>query len=250
MAFHYVTPDQPVDPADFVVIAVKYDGLEQALQAVKRHVGPDTILMSLLNGIASEDDIAQVYGDRHLLHAVCVGIDAVRQGTSVQYSGIGEICFGNATAHDLTDDVAAVKALFDRAGIPCAVHEDIQRTMWWKFMINVGVNQASAILRAPYGKFQTDSHAHSVMQSLMREVLALSAAVGVDLGEDALTQFDIVLKQLSPAGKTSMLQDVEAGRRTEIEQLAGMVRRLGQEHGIATPVNDFVYHAIRAMENG
>jgi len=121
--------------------------------------------------------------------------------------------------------------------------------MWWKFMINVGVNQASAVLRAPYGVFQTSADARALMHLWMQEVLALAEKKGVNLTAEDMDQWDRILTDLSPKGKTSMLQDVEAARKTEVEVFAGKVVAMGEYHHVPTPVNRTLLHAIKAIES-
>ncbi|MFB5190940.1 ketopantoate reductase family protein [Alicyclobacillus fastidiosus] len=246
--FTYVSPRADTEAADLVIIAVKYDGLAQALVDIRRHVGPDTIILSLLNGISSEEMIAQIYGEKNLLYAMCVAIDAVRNDSAVAFSSIGRICFGELKNETYSRNVQLVKELFDRAEIPYEIPVDMQRTMWWKFMINVGVNQTSAVLRAPYGVFQTVDEAHELMARAMQEVILISERAGIHLTQADLQAFDAILADLAPDGKTSMLQDIEAGRKTEVEYLAGKVRELGKQYGVATPVNDMLYPLIRAIE--
>jgi 2-dehydropantoate 2-reductase len=126
----------------------------------------------------------------------------------------------------------------------------MRRTLWWKFMINVGMNQASAVMRAPYGVFQTSQDARALMRALMQEVIALAQAADVNLSEADIEDWCAILQTLSPKGKTSMLQDIEAGRQTEVDVFAGKVVALGRERGIATPVNAAMLHAIRVLECG
>lgn len=246
--FSYVLPEDDVSPVDFVLIAVKYEGLQQALADIQRHVGPETIIMSLLNGISSEEMIASVYGKEKVLHAMCVGIDAVRVDRDVRFSSIGRICFGDV--HNGVNSVAvqAVKSLFREAKIPYEVPLDIKRAMWWKFMVNVGINQTSAVLHAPYRVFQEVPEAHELMVMAMREVIVVSQRVGVNLTDDDVATFDAVLGGLSSTGKTSMLQDVEAGRKTEVEYFAGKVAELGHMYGVDTPVNDALLRMIHTLE--
>ena len=115
-------------------------------------------------------------------------------------------------------------------------------------MVNVGVNQASAVMRAPYGLFQTNPDAQALMVSLMHEVIVLSEYAGVGLGETAVSDWLTVLNTLSPEGKTSMLQDVEAGRKTEVDIFAGKVVALGEKYGVPTPINRTMLQIIRVLE--
>ncbi len=121
----------------------------------------------------------------------------------------------------------------------------MRHEMWWKFMVNVGINQASAVLRAPYGAFRADGDARSLMLALMDEVVAVSAAEGVPLGPGDIARWDAVLAGQPAEGRTSMHQDVEAGRRTEVDIFAGRVVELGARHGIATPYNEAMLWVLR-----
>jgi 2-dehydropantoate 2-reductase len=124
----------------------------------------------------------------------------------------------------------------------------MEHVMWRKFMINVGINQASAVLGAPYGIFQSDAGAKAIMESLMREAIAVANAEGVALNEADLQGWYDFLNTLSPNGKTSMLQDIEAGRKTEVELFGVKVVELGRKHGIPTPVNQTLSNIIQIRE--
>jgi len=116
-------------------------------------------------------------------------------------------------------------------------------------MINVGVNQASAVMRAPYGVFHNNPQAQALMEALMREVVTLAQEVGVNLSEQDIAEWYPVLRRLSPEGKTSMLQDVEAGRKTEVDVFGGKVVALGKAHRVPVPVNETVVQIIRVLES-
>ncbi len=116
-------------------------------------------------------------------------------------------------------------------------------------MINVGINQASAVMRANYGVFQSSLDAQELMSVLMREVIVLAQHAGVNLKEQDLHNWYPVLKTLSPNGKTSMFQDIEAGRKTEVEVFAGKVVDLGESYGIPTPVNRTLLSIIRVLDH-
>ncbi len=106
------------------------------------------------------------------------------------------------------------------------------------------------MLRAPYGVFQSNADARDLMRSLMEEVVALAPEAGIDLGTEDIDEWEKILAKLSPAGKTSMLQDVEAGRKTEVEIFAGRVVELGRKYNVPTPVNATVQRIIKVIESG
>jgi 2-dehydropantoate 2-reductase len=246
--FRYIEVGKEAACADLLIISVKHHHLHQVINDVKNYVGPDTVILSLLNGITSEETIGAQLGMEKLLYAFCVATDAVRIGTDIRFSKLGTIVFGEKVNTTHSKRVNAIIELFERAGIPYSVPEDMMRELWWKFMLNVGVNQTSAVLKAPYGVFQKLNEAQELMRMACREVLALSKKVGVNLTENDIEEFLRILDGLSPEGKTSMLQDVEAGRKTEVEIFAGTVIALGQKYGVETPVSDILFKMIRTLE--
>jgi 2-dehydropantoate 2-reductase len=118
------------------------------------------------------------------------------------------------------------------------------RALWTKFMLNVGVNQVSALLKAPYGVFQQSRHARELMVLAAREVVALAQTKGIDIQEADVDYFVATINRLHPESKNSMLQDLEAGRPTEVEAFAGTVLALGQQYQVPTPVSEVLYNAL------
>ena len=242
-------PESTTIPADLIIVALKHHHLKNAVGDIKRLVGDKTIIISIMNGLDSEDAIGAVYGMDKLLLSIAVGIDAVRDGNTIVFSNPGKLLFGETRNTEISHRVQDVQAVLDLAGIPHDTPEDMVRTLWWKYMINVGMNQASAVMRATYGIFQTSEDARAIMQALMNEVIELAMALKVDLKESDIDDWIDILKTLSPEGKTSMLQDIEAGRPTEVDMFAGKIVALGRELGIATPVNQALLHMIRVLES-
>jgi 2-dehydropantoate 2-reductase len=148
----------------------------------------------------------------------------------------------------ITDRVKALQGFFDKAGIVSEIPRDMIRTLWWKFMINVGINQASAVLNAPYGVFQSFPEARELMESAMGEVIVLAGALKISLSIKDIEGWQAFLSSLAPTGKTSMLQDVEAGRKTEVDVFAGKVISLGKACHTPTPVNQTLYRILKVME--
>lgn len=246
--FTYVRPGETEEKADLILIAVKNHHLGQTIEEIRSLIGRDTIILSLLNGITSEDVLANVFGMDKMLHSFCVGTDAVREGTNINYTNIGRVVFGDRDDPAESEKVCAVKAYFDRVKLPYTVPENIMRELWWKFMLNVGINQVSAILRAPYGSFARKGHAQSLMTEASREVIRIAQKAGISLTENDIQKYIEIISSLSPEGKTSMFQDVEAGRKTEVEIFSGTVSELGRRYDVPTPLNDLLFRLIRAIE--
>jgi len=241
-------PEDLSDPSDLIIVAVKYHQLNDAIGDMKNRVGEETTIISVMNGIESEERISAAYGMEKVLYAVVMGIDALREGNRVKYTTQGKLFFGVARNTFPTERVVRVQALFDRAGIIYETPPDMIRILWWKFMVNVGINQASAVLRAPFSVFQTSQEARDLMESAMREVIMLSDKAEVNLSEEDIEKFSSVLHSLSPQGKTSMLQDIEAGRKTEVEMFAGKVIELGTRLHVPTPINQRLFDEIKKIE--
>lgn len=247
-AIPVMRPEDVKEPVDLVLVALKHHHLTDAVPAIEAVTGPETTILSVMNGLESEEIIGAACGMEKLVYAIAVGIDAVREGEIFTYARPGRIIFGERTHKAVSGHVIRLREALSRAAIPHEVPADMMRVMWWKFMINVGINQASAVLGAPYGVFHCSADAQALMLQLMREVVALAEKLAVDLSEKDIEEWLAVLATLAPEGKTSMLQDVEAKRKTEVEIFAGRMVSMGEQYGIATPVNRAILHIVKVME--
>jgi 2-dehydropantoate 2-reductase len=248
--FPVYTPAVSVEPADLLVVGVKYPQLVSALDQMAAHIGPDTIVISLLNGLTSEDEIALRFPHATVLYAITFAVDAVRQAHNVAYASQGKIAFGQAqNTPPYSPAVRRVAEIFDQCEIPYEIPEDMLARMWWKFMANVGVNQVTAALRSSYDLVQRpDSPARELMIAAHREVIAVAQAKGIPLGEADLDHWLTILDGLGPAPYTSMAQDGLANRPTETDIFAGAMRTMGAELGIPVPVNTVLHHLLKATE--
>lgn len=246
--FHYVTPEEEVSPADLIIFTVKYNGLDEAIREVRNHVGENTIILSALNGITSESLIGRAYGMEKVLYCVAQGMDAVKEGNELTYHNMGVLCFGDREPGNPSPQVERVVSFFDKTEFPYLIDTDMPKRMWGKLMLNVGVNQAVAVYGGGYGVIQKEGEARDTMIGAMREVMVLAQKEGINLTEEDLNYWLDVLSKLSPLGKPSMLQDVEAKRFSEVELFAGTVLELGRKHNIPTPVNQRLYDEIKARE--
>ncbi len=247
-AIESIDPMESLSGVDLVLVALKHQHLEEALSHLHPLVDDHTVFLSLMNGLESEELIGARFGMEKVLYGIVMSLDGQRRGNEISYSNPGIHYFGKLDNREPDPRVQRVQQAFDTAGIAHKTPDDMAWMLWWKFMINVGVNQASAVLGATYGMFQRSAEACALKESLMREAIALAVAHGVDLGQKDIDNWYEVLKTVAPEGKTSMLQDIEAGRKTEVEIFAGSAIRRGEEKGIPTPVNRAVFNIIRFLE--
>lgn len=246
--FNYVAPEEIGEPADLIIVIVKSYQLTQAIADMRNQVGDKTIILSLMNGITSEELIGREYGSEKMLYAVSYGLTANREGNNIRFGSYGNIAFGEKNNTVYSEKVKAVKAVFDRSGIPYTIPEDMLHSLWWKFMFNVGINQCSAVTRGRFGLFQTNSDAKELLDSAMREVVRLSEKAGINLTDTDVDKWYEILATLNPDSRTSMLEDVESGRRTEVDAFAGAVCELGEKYGVDTPVNRTLLHIIKTID--
>lgn len=236
-------------PVDLILVAVKATGLDAAIRDIAAFVGPDTVILSVLNGITSEERLNAAYPG-HVLWSVAIGMDANRTGRTLVFKSAGKIQFGERDG-SVTPRVAAVAQYLTACGIENEPCTDILYKQWHKLMINVGLNQASAAFGMTYGGLAEDGAQRALMLSAMQEVIRLANAEGVPLPvDDDVTWLAGAVPRFKPDSKPSMGQDVDAHRPTEVEEFAGVVRRLSRKHGLPTPANDYFYRAIRAIEAG
>ncbi|MCC8193557.1 MAG: ketopantoate reductase family protein [Deltaproteobacteria bacterium] len=237
-------------PADLLIVTVKFNQLAEAIELARGAVGPDTIVISLLNGITSEEAIAAAYGRDKLLYSLSLGIDATRTGDETSVTVYGVIPFGEARniPGKPSARVLRLKRFFDRVGLRCDIPEDMLLALWKKFMLNVGVNQTSAVVGTGYGALQHEGAAMDIAISAMKEVVAVAKLEGVALEERDIDQAMAIMRTLSPEGKCSMFQDIEAHRRTEVAIFGGTVLDLAAKHGIPAPVNEMLVRVIKAKE--
>lgn len=237
--FEYILPDNSDFKTDLIIIATKYQGFESAINSIKNFVSENTRIISLLNGISSEEIISGKYPQAKVLKSYFIGHSAVRNGNSVTQDGVGEIV--------LEYDRKAVQILKD-CSINYSIPKDINYALWLKFTMNIFSNQISAILNMTFGELKHNKIFRETAKKIISEVRSTAEKKGVrnldNLERDALAALD----KMCDEGKTSMHQDIIAGRRTEVDMFAGEIIKLGKEFKIPTPYNQVLYDLIKIKE--
>lgn len=243
--FNFVTPAE-LPEVDLIIICTKNLQLKEALPEIKNGVGKDTMILSLLNGIQSEEDIAELYGIKKTLFGFIIDLQSINLSGKITCYGKGKIVFGEKD-NSITERIIAVQNLFTESGIKYETPENIQLSMWKKFLINVTFNSLGAICRSTYGGFKYEA-LQSAARKIGFEVVKVANAEGIALSNQMLEED--IQKNLTyePKGKCSMLQDTEAGRNTENDWFCGTIVKLGQKHGIETPYCAFLHELIEGTE--
>ncbi|MDR1389952.1 MAG: ketopantoate reductase family protein [Treponema sp.] len=246
----------PRTAPDIVIVACKNYHLDLLIADLKKYIGPDTVIVSLLNGIVSEEIIGAAYGKERLPLAMIVSTDAQSSNNRVTFTSRGVINFGDLRGKDAApkeiERDQALAGFFTRADIPHKYHpDDMKQTLWYKFMVNVGANQTSALFKLPYGVFKKGPmeipEAKEILESAMREVIAVANAEGIALRDGDIYQWYNAMNVLNDTSYTSMCQDIMAKRKTEVNVFSGTVIEYGK-HGIPVPVNTFLNRAIKILE--
>ena len=243
-----LTASQDAVPADLVIVAVKYNALTAALDTMRKCVGPNTTIISVMNGITSEQIIGERYGADKVLGCIAQGMDAVKFGGDLTFSKPGELRIG-AFSDDQSERLEALTEYLTRTGIAHTVEPDIRYRLWGKFMLNVGLNQTCMAYETNYGGVLTPGEAYDTMVGAMDEVMQLANLEGISLTEADLTSYIDLIRTLSPTGMPSMRQDGISHRKSEVEMFAGTVRTLAARHGLAVPINDRLYARIKELES-
>ena len=240
------TPEQ-AHGADLLVVALKYGALPGALDDIQTAVGENTIVMSLMNGVDSEEIIAGKIGAEHLLYSL-IKVASHREADGYHFDPANTIgiIYGELAAPFDSPRVQAVKALFAGSGAHATVTEHIREEMWSKFRLNVCNNLPQAILGAGVGCYRDSEHMKAISDGLRRELETIAAAKGIDLS--ILDKGSGRGCAVMPGTRYSTLQDLDAKRHTEIDMFSGALMRMGKELGIPTPYNEYTYHMIKALE--
>ena len=242
-----IEPENNTWKADFIMFAVKNYQLESAINDIKNIVKPDTIILTILNGVSARDKIKAVFPDNTVLYGLSKS-DSQRTSEGINCSWEGVIQFGEADNTLMSSEVKAVKELFDKAEIPNEVCKDMIRAVWVKFMRNVGMNQLSAVTGSPYWGFGGIPELNTALRQVMREVMYVAQAKGIDINESDVDECVRIAMSSEPQSKTSMLQDMEDRRKSEVESFSGVVTEEGRKTGVPTPWNNCLYLLLKTKE--
>lgn len=237
--FFNVVDPKDATPSDFVLIATKNLQIDEVVKDIKKSVGPNTIILSILNGIESEEVLIAEYGEKNVLYGFCQGMSTEHIGNVTNYTSTGKIVFGEKD-NSISENVKAVEALLTNAKIEYTVPDDIRLEQYNKFMLNTMFNTLSAITRGGYGVFNSEA-LKELTHNVALEIMEVLKMEGIILTEDDYKRDLDLMLSLDPFGKTSMCQDILASRKTENNWFAGTVVRLGKKHGIKTPYNNSLY---------
>ena len=232
--------------ADLIIVAVKYNALRSAVSDIKEMIDSHTVVISLMNGVDSEEVIASEIGEKQIVPSL-IKVASERRDNKVYFdpeTTIG-IIYGEKDGKP-SERTQALSELFEGTRLHYRETDVILPEIWSKFRLNVGNNQPQAMLGVGVGAYGDSEHVAAIREGLVNELDTIAKAKGIDLS--AADPTSSRGSKVNKKARYSTLQDLDAGRHTEVEMFSGALMRMGKELGIPTPYNEFTYHMIKALE--
>lgn len=232
---------------DLIIVTVKYNALQEAVKDIEKMISEHTVVLSLMNGVDSEDIIAEKIGMEHLVHSL-IKVASERVGNDIRFHAettIGMI-YGEMDKNRSKERVEALDRLFEGTGLHYRATDFILEEIWGKFLLNVGNNLIQAVAGVGVGSYEDSEHMAFLKNKMREELLAIAAAKNINF--ELMDESSLVGSVVKPRARYSTLQDLDARRHTEIDMFSGAIIRMGKELGIPTPYNEYTYHMIKALE--
>jgi 2-dehydropantoate 2-reductase len=236
-------------PADVIVVSVKSFDTEAALDAVAPVLGAETAVLSLQNGVVNLELVeARVGISRTLGGAAYVFAERIAPGV-IAHRFAGRVAFGELDGR-VTPRAERLRAAFAGAGVAAEISTDIRRVVWEKYLLICAQAGITAVTGCPSGVVRSVPETWRLYRLLLEELAALAARAGVELGPDVVERVLAAAAALGPETRSSLADDLAAGRRLELEALHGYAVRLGQRLGEPTPSLFAVYAALKPRAEG
>ena len=238
-----------VGPVDAMIVGVKTWQLAEAASRARSLVGPQTVVLPLLNGISASDELIDVLGPGHVLGGVCrIGAEIAEPGRIHHSAMEPSIILGELDNRRSARAEALLGALAD-AGVRAEIASDIYAAIWEKFMLIATWSGVGAVTRAPVGAWRASPGSRSMAEACLREILTLAHARGIPMPNDRVATTLKVIDSVPSASTASMQRDIMAGCPSELEAQNGAVVRLGAAADVATPTHVFIYHSLLPQED-
>lgn len=246
---HATDDAREVGEVDLVVFATKSWQLPQAIADVAPHVLGRPAVIGVQNGVDSVATLAATFPPSDVLGATCRIISFIDAPGVIRHVGVEPTLLLGETEGGRSDRVARLQAELD-LGEPLRVRasDDVQLDIWKKFLFFAPVSGVGSVTRSPIGVFRSVPESRRLLESALAEVFEVARARGIALADGSVARALAFIDTIPADGTSSMQRDVEAGRRTELDALAGAVVRMGREVGVATPAHEFICAALRPLE--
>lgn len=241
-----------VGPVDLVLVCIKTYDSATAFPQLPPLIGPETMVLSVQNGIENERQLTDVVGDAAVLGGLAYIITSIEAPGTIVHSGLGQIIFGEL-AGGTSQRTERLLEVFQDAGISAEFDADVTVAIWDKFIGICAFAGMTSLTRLPIGPVFNHQETRDVYRATLEEVAALARVQDIALPADAVDAYMSGIDQLAksqPWASSSMHHDLKVGRRLELDSLNGAASRMGKEFGIPTPNNDIIYAALKPYVNG
>lgn len=242
-----VTDPRSVGPCDLVLVFVKSYHTRQVASSLFPLLGPSTVVLTLQNGLGNVDVLAEKVPRSHLMAGTTgQGANVLGPGC-IHHAGSGETLIGELDGA-LTDRLARMVEALTGAGLAASASTNVQGAIWAKLLVNVAINPLTAILRVRNGQLLEMPEAVEVMREAVSEGLAVASRAGVQVPLEEPWEHVRDVARRTGDNRSSMLQDVEKGRQTEIDVINGAIVREGFRLGLEVPVNLTLMRLVKCLE--
>jgi 2-dehydropantoate 2-reductase len=235
-----------VGQVDYVIVGVKLWDTRTTGAAILPMLGPSTTVLSLQNGVECDDVLAPIVGAERLISGVAFIASSVGEPGVIKHIGTMQRVVIGEPGGGRSARVEKLHAAMAAAGITAEISDDIERTIWEKFVFLVGLSATTTLMRTTLGPVREDNESRAFLLNVMSETVAVGRAKGIELPADYAQNRLEIADGLPYDMTTSMHHDLNNGNPLEVAWLSGAVSRFGREFGVGTPVNDTVFAALKA----
>ena len=239
-----------IGTVDFVLFCVKLWDVEDVGRQLRAIVGPETAVIPLQNGVDAAERLIPILGYQAVMGGTAFVTGTICEAGVIRQTGTYQrMTFGELEGR-LSERGRRLRELCEAAGFDGILSPDIKVPIWEKFILLVPLSGLHALTRVPLGKWRDDPDLLALYEAALRETVAVGLAEGVRLPSDSIDKGLAMMRSMPPHHTTSMGNDLLRGNRLELPWFAGKVVELGRCHGVPTPVNGFIYAALKPYING
>lgn len=238
-----------IGPVDVVLFTVKMYDVDASAATLAPLIGPGTVVITLQNGVEAVDMVSHHVGRGHVAGGVAYVAAVIDRPGVIRHTALDAIIVGELDG-GRSPRLIAFADLCARAGFGAQVSDHIDVALWSKFARLSVFSGMTAVTRSPMGVLRSDPALFSMLQDACQETIAVGRARSVPLPATVMDEILAMVTSLPPQAKSSMLEDLERGRRLELPWLSGAVVRLGRETGVPTPIHQFITTVLGPFVNG
>lgn len=240
---------QAIGPVDVVLFTVKLYDVETAAATLAPLIGPNTVVITMQNGVDAMDMVARHVGVDHVAGGAAYIVAVIDKPGHIRHTVAQQLVFGERDGRR-SDRLVAFEEAGIRAGYQAKASSDVQADLWTKFVRLATWSGMTTVTRAPMGVVRGTPETYEMMMAAIQEVIAVGQAKGIHFPADLMDGTLALIKNFPHSSKSSMLEDLERGRRLELPWLSGAVVRIGREVGVPTPIHQFITTVLTPFVNG